>query len=501
MQPHKLNRRSFLGQSGALAAGCTLAALPVSAAFADFDALAYGAKGDGTTNDAPSIQQAIDASAAAGGGRVILPGNHTYLSGTIELKPYVELHISGGATLKTCGDRRTLATQGALIFAKDAPGIAVTGTGTIEGNFTAFFNEMGDGGYKVIEAFLGPYDPLDPPGTADPATGRPRMILFLNCRGVRLLNFTIHNAPTWTIHPVGCKDLLVDGITIDNDLLVPNCDGIGIDHCQNVHLANCNISSGDDCIIVRASRNFDQYGPCENVTVTNCSLVSSSAAIKVEPEGAQAVRNAVFSNCVINRSNRGICVSNRDGSLIENILFSNLVIGTELRARMWWGAGEPVFVTNQPRNKQMKVGPIRHVRFQNLVCHGENGIFLYGGPDSPVEDIAFSNVQLTIEKSSRIEGGFYDLRPGDLNPGVYQHKLAGLYAENVDGLQLEEVSLNWGANPPAYYGPALVANHVSGLRRQSFRGLAAHPGKEPDILIDGKPVVEGFLNRPPRDLK
>jgi Glycosyl hydrolases family 28 len=408
------------------------------------------------------------------------------------LKPRVEFHIAAGASLKTCGDRRTLSKLGALIFAKDALGVAVTGTGTIEGNFRAFFNEMGEGGYKVIEAFLGPYDPLDPPGAADPATGRPRMILLLNCHGARLRDFTIHDAPTWTIHSVGCKDMLIDGITIDNDLLVPNCDGMGIDHCQNVHISNCNISSGDDCIIVRASRNFDQYGDCENVTVSNCCLVSSSAAIKVEPEGAQAVRNVVVSNCVITRSNRGICVSNRDGSLIENVLFSNLVIGTELRAQMWWGAGEPVFVTNQPRNRMMKVGPIRHVHFQNLVCYGENGIFLYGGLESPIEDVTFSNMELTISKASQIEGGFYDLRPGDLNPGVYKHTIAGVYCEQIAELQLEETSVRWGKNLPAYYGPALIANHVSGLRRERFWGSAAHPDHDPDLLIDGKAIS----NRP-----
>ena len=164
MESQKIHRRTFIGQTGAALVGCTLAALPVNAAFADFDVLSHGAKGDGSTNDGPAIQRAVDACTAAGGGRVVLAGGRAYLSGTIELKPHVELHIASGATLKTCGDRRTLSKLGALIFAKDAPGVAVTGGGTIEGNFRAFFDEMGEGGYKVIEAFLGPYDPLDPPG-------------------------------------------------------------------------------------------------------------------------------------------------------------------------------------------------------------------------------------------------------------------------------------------------------------------------------------------------
>jgi Pectate lyase superfamily protein len=50
-----------------------------------FDPTAYGAKGDGRTNDGPAIQKAIDACARAGGGTVRLPAGN-FLSGTLVLK-------------------------------------------------------------------------------------------------------------------------------------------------------------------------------------------------------------------------------------------------------------------------------------------------------------------------------------------------------------------------------------------------------------------------------
>jgi len=453
------------------------------------------AVGDGKADDTAAIQAAIDACAAQGGGTVLLENGKTYLSGTLELRSNLELHLQPGAILKTIGDRRALAAQGSLLFAKDAHNIAVTGRGTIEGNFRAFFNEMGDGGYKVIPAFLGPYNPLDPPSEADPEHGRPRMIIFVNCQRVLLRDFTIHDAPTWSVHPINCEDLLIDGISIHNDMLVPNCDGIDVDRCRGVRIANCDISAGDDCIILKSSRNFPQYGICENVTVTNCTLRSSSAAIKIEPEGPGIVRNAVFDNCVIAPSNRGICIFNRDGAQIENLLFCNFVVATELRANMWWGAGEPVHVSNIPRDAKTKAGSIRNLRFNDFICHGESGVFLYGAQGSPVEDVVLQNFKVGIAKTSDIAGGYYDLRPSDLAPGVYQHTIAGVYAENVQGLGLLQTNVEWGAKAPSYYGSALEAKNVANLDIKSFQGQSAHPGVQPAMVVDGHAVPSDSANR------
>ena len=58
----------------------------------DFNVKEFGAVSDGVTNNAGSIQAAIDECHAHGGGRVVLSGG-VYMSGSFVMRSNVELHI------------------------------------------------------------------------------------------------------------------------------------------------------------------------------------------------------------------------------------------------------------------------------------------------------------------------------------------------------------------------------------------------------------------------
>lgn len=446
--------------------------------------LNFGARGDGQTLDTAAIQQAIDHCAQSGGGTVVLSPGHTFLSGTLTLKPHVEFHLAQGATLLASPNRDHFRELGSLLFAKDAEDLHISGTGLIDGNFAAFFPPKGPDGYPVPQPFLGPYDPLYPPSNLNPKDGRPRMILLVNCRRTLLEHFTIRNSPTWTIHPIGCDGLDIQGINILNDLDVPNCDGIDIDHCRNVRISNCNIVAGDDCLILKASRNFGGYGPCEGITITNCTLESSSAGIKIETEGPYPLRSAIISNCSVVRSNRGISFLNRDGATVEDLLFTDMVIETKMRPMMWWGSGEPIALSSVPRQAGGPAGLVRNIAFTNILCRGESGIYLRGSKDAPLRDIQLNNVHLTIDKTTTYPGGFYDMRPGDTfaPTGLDHRDTAGLFAANVDGLSLRGIGITWGQQRQPYFGSALELHNCQEVLLEDATGAAAQPGKAPAIF-------------------
>ena len=317
------------------------------------------------------------------------------------------------------------------------------------------------------------------------------MIVFVSCRNILFEQFTIRQSPTWTIHPIGCDGLHISGLQILNDLEIPNCDGIDIDHCRNVRVSDCNIIAGDDCLVIKASRNFGQYGPCEGITIVNCTLESSSAGIKVEAEGISVLRSVVVSNCTVVRSNRGISFNCRDGETVEDMVFTDIAIETCMHTQMWWGAAEPITVTCVPRAKGAPDSAVRNIQFANILCRSESGIYLRGTAASPLRKISFDNVELSLGRTTSFLGGFYDMRPGDAfgKSGFDGRNVSGLFAADVVGLSLAGVHVHWPGTIATYYGSALELHDCNNVSLAQVTGSAAHPGK-PAAIFDHVSVTQ-----------
>jgi len=374
----------------------------------------FGAVGNGVTDDGEAIQKAIDACFENGGGSVVLSSGKPYYSHSITLKRNVDLHFEKNAVLKASsdidsyirpceiinnpetaliGNPVTGKPSFVFIYGFDADNCSITGLGTIDLNGDSFVERKSK--YYVTGNFY----------------PRPTGIYIENSKHISFKDVTVTNAPFWTLHPAGCDDVLISEIRILNPLDRANSDGIDPDHSSNVRITGCHIECADDCICLKTTNGNREYGPTENVIISDCTLTSTSAAIKIGTEGVGDFRNIDVHDCIISRTNRGISIQIRDGGNVENVSFSNISIETRRFCDDFWGTAEPIAITCFDRDENTAAGKIKNIRFSNINCRGENGILIHSSRKNPIEKLLFENVNTVLRKTSKWQCGLYDLRP------------------------------------------------------------------------------------------
>lgn len=449
-----------------------------------FNVRAYGAAGDGKANDAVAIQKAIDACNAAGGGTVLVPAGSTFLAGPFNLRSFVELYVQAGATILASPDAglyvksafRDNRGEGTIwIGGENLQHVTIDGGGIIDGNGIAFMGAELEDSYE-----LKPFNIVDP---------RPHLLTIAGCKTLLIHDITIRNSAYWTVHLAGCVDVAISDVTILNCVKIRNSDGIDLDHSKQVRISNCYIESGDDAICFKNRREYAEYGACENITVDNCILTSSSCAIKIGSENMDSIRNIIISNCIIRNSNRGLGVQNRDEGTVTDVMFNNIQIETHLFSDVWWGKAEPVSITAYRRasanNKDAgwrlpkgetegRVGNVSGIYFNNVQCKGENGIYVSGESPGKISGIYFSRVNVIIAKTTKLEGGKYDRRPCRAE-GIIQDSTCGFYFDNAADVNVNNCSVSWGKNVAPYFTHMLKSHNVTLLKVEHLEGESASP--------------------------
>ena len=424
-----------------------------------YNVMDFGAKGDGVTDDASAIQEAIDKCSQNGGGRVIIPSGCTFLCGPVHLASFVDLHLEPNSKLLANPDESIYKEsafkenegEGMMwISGKDLKNISITGSGEIDGNGVAFMGKELSDSYE-----LKPITDFDP---------RPHVITIINCQKTIVKDITISQGAYWTLHLIGCYDANIEGISILNNLKIRNGDGIDVDHSKKIRISNCFIESGDDCICLKNRREYSEYGSCEDIVVTNCVMTSRSCAIKIGSENMDKINNVLFNNCIIKDSNRGIGIQNRDEGTVTNVIFSNMLVDCKYYSDVWWGKAEPIYVTSYPRaignHKDAgwrfpkgaidgACGEVNNIYFTNIKCTSENGIFIGGDTKDKVNNIFFNNVDVQLYKRSTFPGGVYDKRPCKGEPFVYD-KTYAFYIDGASDINITDCNVFWGDTAPDY---------------------------------------------------
>ena len=438
-----------------------------------YNILDYGAVGDGKTDDAAAVQAAIDLCSKSGGGTVLIPAGRTFLCSPFQLASYVELHLEPNSRILANPDEAAY-TQSAFrenrgegmmwISGKDLKQVSITGTGTIDGNGVAFMGKELEDSYE-----LKPVTDFDP---------RPHVLTLINVEQIVIRDITIRNSAYWTVHLIGCNDASIDGISLLNNLKIRNGDGIDLDHSRNVRIANCHIESGDDCICLKNRREFEEYGPCEDIVVTNCTMVSRSCAIKIGSENMDKIDRVLFNNCIIKNSNRGIGIQNRDEGTVTNVVFSNMIVDCQFFSDVWWGKAEPIYVTSYPRAvgnhkdagwrfpkgaTEGRCGEVSRIYFTNIKCTSENGIFVGGDTPDKVNHIYFKDVDLLLQKRTSYKGGVYDRRPC-VGEGFIYDSTYGFYFDTASNIEIDHCRMMCGNIRPDQFMEGVKQKNVTNLK-------------------------------------
>lgn len=462
-----------------------------------FDVTEY--ETDDERSSTAAIQAAIDACGDAGGGTVLVPAG-TYETGTIRLQSDITLHLEAGATVFAIDDESEYSAErigpdGERVFllADGVENVAITGRGVFDGQGTEFMRMetpiQGHSGESSSHPLItsGPHEArqgksyLDPTdGTDDWPVAKPDfrpgpMFEFDRCENVLIRDVTMRDMPSWTIHVEQSTNVDVLGVDVIGHKRIPNNDGIAVTDSRNVHISDCTLVTCDDSICMNGTADSDQ--PCENVTVTNCTIESNACAIKFGSATDGIMRNFTFENCIVQHSNRGLGIQHRDGGLLENVLFSNIVIETRLLSGPWWGKAEPIYVTSLPRDDETELGTVRNVRFSNVIARGESGVLVYGSEDATIKNLTFDDVRLEINggEKAHLTGGNFDLQPTSAETPIFEHDVPGVHCEGVSDLELDGVAVEWGADLPEYFSHGIQCIDVEGLEVIGFDGRQAHP--------------------------
>ncbi len=395
-----------------------------------YDITDFGAVADGVTLNSAAIQAAIDACHAAGGGTVVVPAG-TFKTGTIYLESNVELHLSHGAVLLASENLDDYNAEDAyvqnyrsneeewcgkhLILAIEKENVAITGNGVIDGNGQAYY-----------DAPVKKWNFLWVDGLAlskDKERLRPgQIIVFVECRRVRVQGIRMQNTTCWNIHFHGCEFVQVRGVEIRNPSTFANTDGIDIDTSRFVTVSDCIIDTADDAFAIRGAGHRLQNPPtaCEHITITNCVLGSSSGAFRFGV-GNSPIRHVRVSNLTVKRcATAFIFTSNYSAARemytpISDVVIENVAVEQTQRVMKFAAVGK---------------GEIRDILLKNVTCRTFAGSYVKAPEGNHIHNVRLEDFCIEVMDFGKMD----DAVLAERRPNV-------LWMEEADGFTLRRVQI------------------------------------------------------------
>ena len=424
----------------------------------------FGAVGDGLTLNSEAFSKAISHLEAAGGGHLVVPDG-IWLTGPITLKSNIDLHVTPDAVILFSPERdlypivetvfEGLDTRRCIspVNADGARNISITGGGTIDGSGDSwrqvkrskmapsqwksllssggFTNSKGDVWYPDSSSWRGSLvsDSFNVPQGLESDEEwesvktylRPVMIGLKECTNVLLKDVTFQNSPCWNIHPLMCRNVTVDNITVRNPSYSQNGDGIDIDSCEGVVIVNSTFDVGDDAICIKSGKDEDgrrRARPTRNLIVDNCTVYRGHGGFVVGSEMSGGVSNISVTRCRFLGTDVGLRFKScrGRGGVVENIYVSGITMmdipAEPLLFDLHYGGKSAVESAEDGDGTgyDIEMMPVdettpefRNIHINGIVCSGSSRAMYFNGiPEKNISGITVSDCLISSRRGADI---------------------------------------------------------------------------------------------------
>lgn len=419
----------------------------------------FGAVGDGITDNTVAINNAIEAVAQKGGGRVVIPAG-VWFTGAIELKSNINLHAERNALIIFNDDPEVypiVATSfegldtrrcTSPIWAYQAENIALTGYGVYDGAgdswrfvrrakvtesqwqaLLAKPDSYVDGdkwypsresyeGHRICDSFNNPQGlTTDEEWEAIRHWLRPVMVSLRECKNVLVEDVTLRNSPAWMLHPLMCENIIIKGVKIFNPWYSQNGDALDLESCHRALIADCIFDAGDDGICLKSGKDADgrrRAMPCSHVVVRNNQVLHGHGGFVVGSEMSGGVSHIYVENCTFTGTDVGLRFKSTRGrgGVVEHIYIENINmcdIPTDALTFNLYYSGKSV-TEDKGGTSEVEAMPIseetpafRNIHIKNIKCRNAGRAFYFHGlPEMPVCNVTIEDADITCA-----EGGYF----------------------------------------------------------------------------------------------
>lgn len=418
----------------------------------------FGGVGDGVTLNTEAFAKAMKHLSDKGGGHLDVPAG-IWLTGPIEILSNCDLHVTPNAVIVFDPDRdlypiiqtvfEGLDTRRceSPVHAEGARNISITGGGVLDGSGEAWRmvkkSKLTDGEWRKLVASGGivsrdgriwypdegfekatmfsnmnvpSVDLTEEQWNEIKSFLRPNMVSLRNCENVLLEDCSFQNSPCWNVHPLMCKNLIVNRVNIRNPYYSQNGDAIDVDSCENVLITNSTFDAGDDGICIKSGKDADgrrRARPCKNLIVDNCTVFHGHGGFTVGSEMSGGVENIKVSNCRFLGTDVGLRFKSKRGrgGVVKNIYINDIymkdILADAILFDLFYGgksaveaAAEKDETVNVPAVPVDETTPeFRDIYISNVCCNGASRAMLFNGlPEMPVTNINVSDCTITADE-------------------------------------------------------------------------------------------------------